>query len=148
MTRAPRRGLQRIAMAISLCFSLAALRVDAREPITNYRIGCMGCHLEDGSGAPDKVPSMRESLAQLAATTDGRRYLIQVPGVSQSLYSDEDVARLLNWMVRNLSARFSPERFVEFTRAEVAAHRAGSIENVAAKRAELLSLIRSEDTSR
>lgn len=141
MTRALCRGLQRTALAIAPCLLLSGLHADAREPITDYRIGCMGCHLEDGSGAPNKVPSMRESLAQLAATADGRRYLVQVPGVSRSLYSDEEVARLLNWMVRNLSAQFSPERFVEFTRAEVAAYRAGDLVNVAARRAELLSKI-------
>src|SRR5438132_12490830 len=70
----------------------------------NYMLNCMGCHLPDGSGAAGKVPSVRESLVTLSSSAAGRRFLVQVPGASQSPLTDLELAQVLNWMVRNLSA--------------------------------------------
>lgn len=111
----------------------------AYEPRTNYVLHCMGCHVEDGSGAPGKVPSMRETLAPLAATEEGRRYLIAVPGASQSPLSDTELADLLNWMIHNLSSEPPKDEVQKFTPAEVARSRSLRLENVAAIRAELLN---------
>lgn len=131
-----------------MCMLTVMLSAQAREPITNYRLGCMGCHLADGSGAPGKVPSMRDSLVTLAAMAEGRRYLVQVPGMAQSPFTDAEVAQLLNWMIRNLSDQSVPAHFVEFTEAEVAEHRDGWIENVASRRAMLLSKATAPPTQR
>ncbi len=104
----------------------------------NYMLNCMGCHLADGSGAAGKVPSVRESLAILSKSSAGRRYLIQVPGASQSPLSDLELAQVLSWMVRNLSARTVPADFVDFTAAEVAAYRGSPLVSVHETRAQLL----------
>ena len=105
----------------------------------NYMLNCMGCHLADGSGAQGKVPSLRDSLARLSASRAGRRYLVQVPGSAQSPLSDLELAQVLNWMVRNLSASAVADGFTEFTAVEVADYRRFRLVNVRDTRARLLS---------
>jgi len=111
----------------------------AAEPQVDYILNCMGCHLADGSGAVGKVPSVRDSLVPLSTTAAGRRYLVQVPGSSQSRLSNLELARLLSWMVRNLSAVAVPATFIDFTGEEVGSYRATRLVAVAATRARLLS---------
>ena len=105
----------------------------------NYMLNCMGCHLPDGSGANGKVPSLRESLPLLSISSPGRRYLVQVPGSSQSPLSNLELAQVLNWMVRNLSAQQVPAGFAEFTASEVAGYRGSTLVSVRDNRARLLA---------
>jgi hypothetical protein len=120
--------------------SWAAQPVGLTPPVqANYMLNCMGCHLPDGSGAAGRVPSVRESLTTLVGTASGRRYLVQVPGASQSPLSDLELAQVLNWMVRNLSARPVPTDFAELTAAEVAAYRRSPLVDVRETRARLLA---------
>ena len=104
----------------------------------NYMLNCMGCHLADGSGAAGKVPSVRDSLVILSRSSAGRRYLVQVPGASQSPLSDLELAQVLSWMVRNLSAQAVPPDFTDFTAAEVASYRSYPLVDVRDTRARLL----------
>lgn len=83
---------------------LAFSYTTAADALTDYRLDCMGCHLADGSGAPGRVPDMRGTLAVLVSTEAGRQYLVQIPGSAQAPLSDRELARLLNWMVQQLSA--------------------------------------------
>jgi hypothetical protein len=108
------------------------------QPQANYMLNCMGCHIADGSGAPGKVPSVRDSLVLLASSAAGRRYLVQVPGASQSPLSNLELARVLSWMVRNLSARPVPPGFVDFTADEVAGYRKTPLVSVREARTRLL----------
>jgi hypothetical protein len=109
----------------------------AYEPRINYMLQCMGCHTPDGSGEPGRVPSVRDTLVPFAASPDGRRFLVQVPGASQSTLSDAELAELLNWMIRNLS-RVRPARFTSFTTTEVASYRRTPLVGVQAARAKLI----------
>jgi mono/diheme cytochrome c family protein len=117
----------------------AAQPVDLTPPVqANYMLNCMGCHLADGSGAAGKVPSVRDSLRILSRSSAGRRYLVQVPGASQSPLSDLELAQVLSWMVRNLSAQAVPPDFTDFTAAEVAGYRRSPLVEVRDTRARLL----------
>ena len=107
------------------------------KPQADYMLNCQGCHLPDGTGAPGKVPSLRSSLAPLVHSPAGRRYLVQVPGAAQSALSDAELAQVLNWMVRSLSAR-PPPQFREFTPQEVRRYRATPLVAVRATRVRLL----------
>ena len=118
-----------------LCVSCRAAW--AYEPRINYMLQCMGCHTPDGSGEPGRVPSLRDTLVPFAAVADGRRFLVQVPGASQSTLSDAELAGLLNWMIQNLS-RLRPARFTSFTAAEVASYRRTPLVGVQAARAMLI----------
>jgi len=130
--------------ALAAALLVAAGAAQASSGLTppaqaNYMLNCMGCHLSDGSGAPGRVPSLRPSLLPLARSAAGRRYLVQVPGASQSTLSDAELAAVLNWMVRNLSAQGVPRRFAQFTAEEVARYRATPLVEVRATRTRLLT---------
>lgn len=111
----------------------------AYQPLVNYQLRCMGCHLADGSGQPGRVPSIRRSLVLFSASPEGRDYIIRVPGVAQSPLSDEDTAALLNWMARNLSDLKVPPNFVDYSEAEIRSLRGRPLVRVSAIRARLLN---------
>jgi hypothetical protein len=130
-----RKLLQPIGwVACAVCCQAAA----AYEPQINYMLQCMGCHTPDGSGEPGRVPSLKYTLAPFAASAAGRRFIVQVPGASQSTLSDAELAQLLNWMIRNLSSA-KPARFERFTAAEVSSYRRTPLVGVRAAREKLLS---------
>jgi mono/diheme cytochrome c family protein len=137
-TRARRGRLPVIAAALLSCQGAWAY-----EPQTNYQLQCMGCHTPDGSGEPGRVPSIKETLAPFALSPEGRRFLIQVPGASQSTLSDAELAELLNWMVQNLSL-VRPGGFTRFTEAEVAGLRRTPLVDVQGTRRRLVESLKSE----
>ena len=108
------------------------------EPVVNYQLHCMGCHLADGSGQPGRVPSIRRSLVLFSGSPQGRDFVVRVPGVAQSPLSSEDTAALLNWMVRNLSDVKVPPGFQDYSAAEVQGLRGRPLVQVRALRAQLL----------
>jgi len=138
-----RRGVCcRILALVCACTATEVLaQPPAGTPLAqvNYMLNCMGCHIADGSGARGKVPSLRDTLVPLSMSPAGRRYLVQVPGASQSSLSDLELAQLLGWMVRHLSARSVPPDFVDFTAAEVARYRRHPLVDVQGTRARLLA---------
>jgi len=125
----------RYVAALTLCISCHS--VLAYEPRINYMLQCMGCHTPDGSGEPGRVPSIKETLVPFARSAEGRRFLVQVPGASQSTLSNAKLAELLNWMIQNLSAG-SAASFTHFTESEVANYRHTPLVAVQATRAKLL----------
>jgi hypothetical protein len=108
------------------------------QPLVNYQLRCMGCHLADGSGQPGRVPSIRRSLVLFSATPEGRDYVIRVPGVAQSPLSNEDTAALLNWMARNLSDLPPAPGFTDYSDAEIQRLRDRPLIRVRAIRARLV----------
>jgi len=122
-------------------FALSCASVNtasAYQPLVNYQLRCMGCHLADGSGQPGRVPSIRRSLVLFSAFAEGRNYVVRVPGVAQSPLSDEDTAALLNWMARNLSDLEVPRSFVDYSEGEIHGLRDRPLVRVSAIRARLL----------
>jgi hypothetical protein len=109
----------------------------AYEPKINYILQCMGCHTPDGSGVGEQVPSIRETLPSFAATSAGRRFLVQVPGSAQSTLTNGELAELLNWMIQTLSEK-PPLRFEQYTEKEVAEYRGVTLVAVRVLRERLL----------
>ena len=104
----------------------------------NYLLHCMGCHGETGVGLEGKVPSMHDTLAMLSRTPQGRYYVLRVPGVTQSTLSDDDLAEVLNWSLREFSDAATPQNVPDFTAAEIATARRQPLLDVAASRAAAL----------
>ena len=127
-----------VGMALAIGCAVAS----AYEPQTNYMLQCMGCHTPDGSGEPGRVPSIKDTLSPFTRSPMGRRFLIQVPGASQSTLSDAELAALLNWMVQNLSTP-RPARFTPFTEVEVAGFRRTPLVDVQGTRRELIKSLNS-----
>jgi len=131
--------------AAALAAALLAAGVAGAEPISgarlDYVLQCMGCHLEDGSGAPGRVPSLA-GVGRFLRVAGGREYLARVPGVAQAPLDDAAVAALLNWML----ARFDPAAaaardFVPFDAAEVGPLRRVPLADAEAARRALLAAL-------
>jgi hypothetical protein len=127
------------AIAGIALFWTAADQAWAYQPVVNFQINCMGCHLADGAGQAGRVPSIRRTLVLFSATREGRDYIVRVPGVAQSPLSDEDTAALLNWMARNLSDVKLPPGFADYSEAEVQSLRHRPLARVSAERTRLLN---------
>ena len=111
-------GLVLFVLAVPI--AAAAADDDVRA---NYLLACRGCHLADGSGVPPEVPSLRNTLGPLAASAEGRDYLVRVPAVLQSRLSNEKLAEVLNWVLTEFNAETLPVDFRPLTTAEVTAAR-------------------------
>jgi hypothetical protein len=104
----------------------------------DYLLHCSGCHRNDASGTPGTVPSLL-GIDRFTRTEEGRAYLVGVPGVAQAPVSDERLAALLNWLVREHAAESSSETATDsappFTASEVALLRAAPLRDPAPARA-------------
>lgn len=133
-----------LALAGALLAAPSAAASEAGvEPIAGTRLAyvlhCMGCHLEDGSGAPGRVPSL-VGVGRFLRVPGGRDYLLRVPGVAQAPLDDAALAALLDWLL----ARFDPAAaaapgFAPFRAAEVARARALPLADAEAARRALLA---------
>ena len=107
----------------------------------DYILNCQGCHLADGSGAPGKVPRLKDFLGNFLHVPGGREYMIQVPGVAHSVLDDARLAGVMNWVLNNFSAAQIPADHKPFTAQEVGVLRANGLLDVNGRRAELLRAI-------
>ena len=126
----------RIAHALALTLLLGA-SASAETARANYLLNCMGCHLMDGSGTRDKVPSLKGEVARFLHVEGGRAFLVQVPGTSQSRLNDAETAEVLNYILRTFDPGHMPDDFLPYTADEVALHRSTQLVDAVARRAEL-----------
>lgn len=116
---------------------LSGTAASAETARANYLLNCMGCHLMDGSGTPDKVPSLKGEVARFLHVEGGRAFLIQVPGTSQSRLNNAETAQVLNYILRTFDPGHLPDDFIPYTEEEVALHRGTQLVDAMARRAEL-----------
>ncbi len=90
---------------------------DKTQSVKNaYILHCAGCHGLNGNGLPENgIPDFHES-GRFLSSAQGRKYLIQVPGVSQSSMNNQQVADVMNWIL----SHFSSNSYRPYTEAEVA----------------------------
>jgi hypothetical protein len=67
----------------------------------------------------DVVPNLHDTMGRIVAEPEGRTYIVRVPGASQAPISDEKLAEVLNWMLREFSSKTLPENFKPLTVKEV-----------------------------
>ncbi len=113
---------------------VAPARADTR---TDYLLHCSGCHLPDGSGAPDDVPSLRDSLGWIVSVAEGRGYLVRVPGSSQAMLSDAELAAVINWVLTEFNSATLADDFQPLTAKEVGRARSDVLMDPLKLRAEL-----------
>jgi hypothetical protein len=112
---------------------------------TLYTLNCSGCHHADGRGVPEAgIPDLNDA-GSYVRTERGRRYLIQVPGLSQSRLDDATAARLLNWVLHEFSASRLPADFTPYTTEEVARFRSDKASDAKTRRDAILAELRSRD---
>ncbi|EHR73364.1 cytochrome c, mono- and diheme variants family [Burkholderiales bacterium JOSHI_001] len=115
----------------------------ARSDRGQFVLHCAGCHGLDAAGSPAQyVPDLRR-LGQFLQVPGGREFIISVPGVMGSGLNDEQVARVINWLLATLAAGSAPWHEAPYTREEVARARAKPLVDVAGRRRELIEMGRS-----
>jgi len=110
----------------------------AASPAQDYVMNCRGCHGEGAQGAPGKVPPLAHTLVQFMRSTAGRSYVLRVPGASNSMLGDAQLAAVLNWIAGNFGRDQLPESAPPFSVQEVAATRRMPMVSVQATRREVL----------
>lgn len=110
-------------VAAGIAAALAA-PASAREANVNYALKCMGCHTPDGfSPERGRIPPLLDVVGYFTILPEGRRYVVNVPGVVNSGLSVEDTAALLNWTVKIYARASLPADFKPFDAAEIIAWR-------------------------
>ncbi len=113
------RLISTIAGCTCLAILLALVTPARADTRTDYLLHCSGCHLPDGSGAPDDVPSLRDGLGWIVSVAKGRGYLVRVPGSSQALLNDAELAAVINWVLTEFNSATLADDFQPLTAAEV-----------------------------
>lgn len=104
--------------AASMLVPVAAGADDQRAQV-NYMLHCQGCHLPAAEGLGDQVPRMSNFVGYFTHSDAGRRFLIQVPGSATAPVSDEQLAELMNWILKTFSADQLSPGFQPYTVDEV-----------------------------
>ena len=129
---------------LAACACLFAAAARAEDPRIDYMLQCQGCHRPDGSGSPGAVPDLRGSLGRFLAVPGGREYLVRVPGAAQSPLSDQRLAALLDWMIREFGPAEAAADLEPYRVEEVGRWRADPYLEVQTVRLELLRRIEAE----
>lgn len=131
-----------LAALTTLSAAAAPSQPAGRAP-TNYLLHCAGCHGADGAGRPEVgIPRMSGQVGHFARLPEGRAFLVQVPGTSQSGLSDADVAALLNWLLPAISRGEMPADFQPYTTDEVHRLRAEPLADAPGRRRDVVSRLR------
>jgi cytochrome c553 len=107
------------------------------SPAQDYMLYCMGCHGAEAQGVPGKVPPLAGALARFMRTSEGRNYVLRVPGAANSVLSDARLAAVLNWLTERYGAPGEP-RPAPFTEDEVTRARHVPLADVQAARREVV----------
>lgn len=124
------------------------LRQAGYSPSVNYRLQCMGCHLTHGEGSVrNDTPRMTGFVGNFLKVEGGREFLVQVPGASQSALSDQQLAELMNWILRDdgIAGGSSPADFKPYTGEEVGVYRKVKIKDLPGLRKGLMDKMRALD---
>ena len=140
-SRADRRRCIVSPWIVSVLLSSLSMHVGAKDPAKLYMMECQGCHLSDGNGGLNSIPTLQNHVAKFLAVAGGREYLVQVPGVALSSLSDQDITDVLNWMLVKFGPIELARQFAPYTVVEVARLRRQPLADVTGKRADLVSLI-------
>ena len=125
-----------LAAAVFLIFGAEATFADEsqiRPPEEGYVLHCSGCHGLSGDGVPGTTPTLHD-IARLANTPAGRAYLASVPGVAQAPIGDDELAVLLNWVLKTFS---SATPITPYSAIEIGKFRREPLRSTSAARAAL-----------
>jgi mono/diheme cytochrome c family protein len=128
---------------IPIAFVVAAATAHATPPDQLYTLNCWGCHQPHAQGIPGSVPRLANSMGYFLHLPEGRAYLAEVPGVAGAALSDDEIARVLNWMLLTFSRPQLPEHFIPYTALEIRDCRKHKLVNVAETRRQLAAKLSS-----
>lgn len=92
---------------------------DARTHF-NWQMNCQGCHHPNGEGNIARDIPPLKALEKFQRLPEGRAFLIQVPGMSRSKLSDEELTEIANWMMKEFATPQTREEWDPYSVEEVA----------------------------
>lgn len=96
----------------------------SRRAKQNWQLNCQGCHLPSGGGRPDAgMPDLRGSVSKFLQVEGGREYLMQVPGIVNSMTPNDELAELIDWTLITFDPDNIPQNYKAFTGEELASFR-------------------------
>lgn len=127
----------------SFCCALVAAgacagEINERRAQFNYQLFCQGCHTPDGTGAM-AVPRMKDQVGYFLTIPEGREYLVRVPGSATSALGDDELAEVLNWIVREFAGASAPAKAEPYSAEEVGRLRQHPLNEVEQYRVQLLA---------
>ena len=140
------------ASAATLALALAAIafqqsasaEVSARE---KYVLFCAGCHGYEGEGgggggSTRRIASFVDQVGTFLRDRDGRRYLVNVGGVSSAGMNDAETAIVLNYILGTFGRHSTPPDFKPYTAGEIASLRLDAVADPPAMRREIAARLR------
>jgi cytochrome c553 len=130
--------MRRLLLLAATGLAVSALASAASaSPGQDYMLYCMGCHGAEAQGVAGKIPPLAGALARFMRTSEGRNYVLRVPGAANSALSDARLAAVLNWLAERYGAPDEP-RPAPFAAEEVTLARRVPLANVQAARREVV----------
>lgn len=126
-------GLSLAALAFAGAAAAAPLAGPDQAAWTRWALNCQGCHRPDGAGTPGGAPPLPGVVAAFLTVEGGRAYLTRVPGVASAPLGDQDLADVLNFVLRRYDGARLPDDFKPYTAAEIAAGRKAPLRTDAAR---------------
>ncbi len=114
----------------------------AERAHVNYQLFCQGCHTPDGVGAK-AVPRMKDFVGTFLRSSEGREFLVRVPGAATSALGDTELAEVLNWILLEFGGDSIAPDFRRYTGVEVGTLRQSPLFEVDRYRVQLLTEIAS-----
>jgi len=113
---------------------------DMRSARSLYVLKCSGCHGIDGAGAPAAgIPPFPGFIAALARHAGGRVYIAHVPGIVGSRLSDEQLVKVLNYILDEWSGEEGASSTPRFTVEEFTELRAVPVTNIVEYRRDVVA---------
>lgn len=141
-----RHPVARFALLLAaLAFQHVAMgEVPARD---KYILFCAGCHGYageggGGGGASKRIAPFVGQVGTFLRDRDGRRYLVNVGGVSSAGMTDTETALVLNYVLTGFGAKSTPSDFKPYTAEEVAFWRRNAVADPPALRREIAMRLR------
>jgi len=130
---------------IALALHHAALaEVSSRD---KYTLFCAGCHGYQGEGAAGgwgarRIASFVDQVGAFLRDRDGRRYLVNVGGVSSAGMTDAETAIVLNYVLNAFGGRSTPNDFKPYTTEEISSLRREAVADPPAMRRQIATRLR------
>jgi mono/diheme cytochrome c family protein len=134
----------RVLALLAVLAAIPALSAGSARML--YLQHCAGCHQADGSASPlSNIPALKDNTGYFLRSPEGRAYLVQVPGTSNSPLSDAEVAVLLNWMIPAFSRDQLPAgEFTPYSAEEVGRYRAHKPDDITQARARVVKALQEQ----
>lgn len=128
-----------LLIGVVLCAGVSAGEINRERAHFNYQMFCQGCHAPGGASVDERVPRMEGHVGTFISSTEGREFLVRVPGSATSVLDNEELAEVLNWIVLEFSGQSLNASFEHYTATEVGSLRKAPLNEVVNYRAQLLA---------